>query len=184
MVRWLISFLLVLFHPASTDARHHFIGTKKENRLLAWDDFKGTPDPLSRSLAHTYWRVHYWIDDTAMSGDTVACKFRIHVTFDTARSWVKPGKGTDKLLKHEQGHFDIAKLCGRELKFRFAALQLYKYDYEQQVMRKFEEVFQKYVDIQQLYDDESDHGASAEGQQKWDVVFEREFPRNSTLPGN
>jgi hypothetical protein len=167
-------FLLVCF--LSSNAQHHFIGSQEESRHLIWDDFKGTPDPLSRSLAHTYWRVHYWIEDTVMRGDTVSCNFRIHVLFDTSRSWVKPGKETSDLLKHEQGHYDVAKLCGRELKFRFASLPLYKYDYEQRVKRKFDEVFQKYVDIQQLYDDESNHGLNVEGQHKWDAIFEKEFP--------
>ncbi|RYD59384.1 MAG: DUF922 domain-containing protein [Sphingobacteriales bacterium] len=177
-MKGLVAVCILLFSVFNCcKAQHHIIGRKEESRTLAWSDFAGIPDPTNNSLAHTYWRVHYWIEDTTMHGDTVSCNFRIHVIFDTSRSWVKQGKGINEaLLKHEQGHYDIAKLCGRDLKFRFAALVLYKYDYEQKVKRKFDDVFQKYVDIQQLYDDESNHGLNEEGQQKWNTVFRREFP--------
>ena len=91
-----------------------------ENRKLTWDDFEGNAYTSTRdTLPPT---GHAAVTHAGTSPDfswgfsnAQGCFYKYnHVSatahFDKSISWVKEGYKTDFVLKHEQGHFDIAQI--------------------------------------------------------------------------
>ena len=91
----------------------------KKDILLTWDDFQGQPDLTYAHEAISETNL-YQITDFKPIKKASKIKLRINsikiqASFTPKNSWVKLGKETAYLLKHEQGHFDIAEIRAREL---------------------------------------------------------------------
>lgn len=91
-----------------------------QDRLLSWDDFQGTVDKKYKehhalsgtNLAHI---THF---DPIQKSTKIKLRInwvKIEASFHPKVSWVKPQHKSKNLLKHEQGHFDIAELISREI---------------------------------------------------------------------
>jgi hypothetical protein len=50
-----------------------------------------------------------------------ALDVRVEVEFYPNSSWVKPGRKSTELLKHEQGHFDLTELYARKAEKQYDA---------------------------------------------------------------
>src|SRR6266436_4042982 len=88
------------------------------DRKLKWDDYKRKPK--DGTGLDTESAVYF----TALG---VGCKEgkvvnQVRAVFEPDESWVDPTKKTDQLLKHEQGHFDLAELSARKLRKALDAL--------------------------------------------------------------
>jgi hypothetical protein len=91
------------------------------DETLGWQDFQGTA-PARRSggddaecearfdMAYDY----DWDDNPKSRGYRVG-HVQVKVILDRATNWVVPGSKSAALLKHEQGHYDIVALVGRDL---------------------------------------------------------------------
>lgn len=91
-----------------------------KNRLLTWDDFTGKPDKSSVHEANTYWKLNYRFQGITFNGDTAKFnELSVKLELDKDKTWIKSGKETPGLLKHEQGHFDIGLLCQQEIIHQF-----------------------------------------------------------------
>ena len=93
--------------------------------------------------------------------------FRYSITcrFDKSRSWVRVK--TDHILLHEQGHFDIAEIHARKLK---KALSEYKYNeatVSADLNKLYEELMKQHHEMQNLYDQQTDHSRNNEKQAEW-----------------
>jgi len=89
--------------PAFTWAQHP---------RLTWDDFKARP-PKSASYPSAVSDTGFEYQLECRNGllDIDAAAF-----FSPGGSWVKPGGRTPELLRHEQGHFDMAELYALRLR--------------------------------------------------------------------
>lgn len=100
-------------------SEEYFVWAK--DRLLTWNDFQGEPDATSQSWMHALSATtltQFTDFDPIMKSTKIKLKInwvRIEARFVPHRSWVKEGRKTPDLLKHEQGHFDIAELMAREI---------------------------------------------------------------------
>ena len=81
---------------------------------LTWNDFKGRPKRATSSRA-----AGSWTKPTASYGcrQNEKLHFAVSACFSPANSWVR--QKTDKLLRHEQGHFDISELYARKIRKAF-----------------------------------------------------------------
>src|SRR5580658_2278760 len=80
--------------------------TWAQHPALGWDDFKGrarrnTGEPSA--VTDTGFRVQLECREGALD-------IRVEVEFYSNSSWVKAGRKSVELLRHEQGHFDITEL--------------------------------------------------------------------------
>ena len=79
---------------------------------LTWNDFKGSP-PKSASYPSA-------VSDTGFKYQLVCTNALLDVDvaafFSPSGSWVKPDGKTPELLRHEQGHFDMAELYALKLR--------------------------------------------------------------------
>jgi hypothetical protein len=91
-----------------------------ENRKLTWDDFQGNPYTTTYetshpahagAVAHTYFIFDYsWQFTSAQECHYKFTNILAIAHFDRSKAWVRDGYVTDFVLKHEQGHFDIAQI--------------------------------------------------------------------------
>ncbi len=81
---------------------------------LKWSDFQAEPNPAEFEDAYSSIKYRYtWIVTSEKFGNEI--KFSIQnisliPEFHRNLSWVRLALATDNLLKHQQGHFDLAEL--------------------------------------------------------------------------
>src|SRR5882762_9638566 len=116
-----------------------------KNRLLTWADFTGTPDENSTFAANTYWKLNYGFGGVSFSGDTVKItSFSVGIELDKTKSWIKKGRATADLLKHEQGHFNIGLICQQELIRQVKTTVFFKPSFEEKLKQIFTDASAKY----------------------------------------
>lgn len=152
----------------------------QQEAILSWDDFKGTPDSTlvlgkghSDAGIHTIIIVDYCCTDDG--GDDLC----LHTAIHTGKSWV--ATRSDKLLAHEQLHFDIAELITRKVR------QAIQEQGETTAKRKYQiylKSVRKYGRLQINYDRETDHGTDELRQEEWRQRVQRELEELSAFSTN
>lgn len=133
-------------------------------RQLTWADFKGNPNPSSDAAASTttYLGIEYNISSKGFSYD-IQCRF------SRTRSWGK--SKTDYILKHEQGHFDIAELFARKLHKEMGEYKFNKNTFKSDLRVIYERVSKEKEEFQNRYDRETDHSRRSVRQSEWNVMI-------------
>ena len=141
------------------------------NGKLTWVDFSGPIDSTSTYSATTYWRITYSYRVLSIQGSLVTIDLQVSTLVD-GKSWVAPNKRTDELLKHEQGHFDIARIHALKFKKEILSTLLVKDTYQETIKA----VFQLYlVDARRMgleYDEQTNHSRNRVEQAKWNQKLE------------
>lgn len=90
-----------------------------KERLLNWSDFQAEFNPASYEDAHSVIKFHYtWTVNSDSLGNQIRFfieNIDLTVEFHPLLSWVRSSQATDALLKHEQGHFDLAESLKPEI---------------------------------------------------------------------
>jgi len=85
---------------------------------LNWSDFKAESNPAIFEDSHSTIKYGFtWIVNSHALNDEIVFsidEIKISVHFHPLLSWVRQSESTDNLLKHEQGHFDLAELLRRD----------------------------------------------------------------------
>lgn len=161
---------LLLFTSFISHAQEIIINGEKTNRGLLWSDFSGKVDKSSSFYAETFWNMSYTFKDVKMNADTISYKFIVTLELGN-RSWSITEKQTAELLKHEQGHFDIARICMNEI-ITSVAKARYRYrDFSDNIKSMFRDIMQKYKDMEKQYDDDSDHSKNKPEQERWNELI-------------
>lgn len=168
---FLALFLTLILQTAS--AQKIIINGNEGNRPLVWNDFAGKPDDASPYYAYTFWNLNYRFSSVTFTGDTATLQgLAVNLLLDPQASWVKPGKQTDELLKHEQGHFDAGLLCLNETLKALASARFTRTGYKEEIQKLVKSTLQKYKDMNQRYDEETRHSQNKEEQKKWNAFFQ------------
>jgi len=127
--------------------------------LLTWDDFQGevrdTPETIEKSLKATsniglVFEIHPKIIIKKIKKKFRIEKITVKAIFNKKKSWVKKDQITfgreSILLKHEQGHFDLAEMYTK----------IAKYSLEEFVKNKTYTIKENIIeDLEKTADDES-----------------------------
>lgn len=145
------------------------------NRQLNWGDFKGRSVDNSAVKAKTYTYMGY--QSKVKNG-----KFSYKVTcyFIPGQSWVSRAylrqcskQESAYLLKHEQGHYDIAKIIAREADAALAKLKRA----DKRTIKQARSTFMRYVNklktVQARYDRDTRHSLNNAGQSRWNAKIEK-----------
>lgn len=171
-----ICFTLLICISSLAFSQDIFINAVNKNRPLTWDDFKGTPGGNSSAAAFTVWNITYSMGGIRFKGDTIKIdKFSVKLEFDEKRSWSKPEKQTNALLKHEQGHFDLGLICQREILKQFNSTVFLKTDFQNKIQTLFSSILEKYHLLGLKYDEETDHSRNQAAQNNWNSFFAAEL---------
>ena len=157
-------------------AQKIFINGTEGNRPLVWEDFSGKPDKSSTFFANTNWGLKYTIA-SKRDGATgkVTGKLEVVLSLNSNESWVKKGKETDELLKHEQGHFNTGILCMKELLNRSEIIKEMNEEGMQKLQTLFLEILTKYKKMDVEYDEATNHSINKAEQAKWDQFYANEL---------
>jgi len=132
----------------------------KSSRLLTWTDYKANPDPNSDAAASTttYLGVEYNMDQKGLT-------WKIQCLFSITRSWGR--HKDDFVLKHEQGHFDIAEIYARKLNQRLKDYKFNNTTFKDDLKTIYTTITSEKEAFQDQYDNETDHSRKKEVQVEW-----------------
>lgn len=178
---------LCCFLPMCAFAQKVSINGKEGYRQLSWEDFKGKADKRSPFTAVTHWFLS-WHEGKPGKDATGKPVFdpQVEVSFE-GDSWVnKKRELSPELLKHEQGHFDIALMCATEFAQKVKAAKFTSKTYEPLMNKLFDEAYDKCQQLQEQYDAETGHGHADHDadQQRWSDFLAAELSRNPELGAN
>lgn len=142
-----------------------------EDRKLTWDDFKAAPQQMGNTVAMT--TTHLGFSYSVANGKVT---YKIDCQFEKNKSWglVK----NDWILKHEQGHFDIAEIFARKLNKAVGEYQFNKNTFQKDLNVIYRSIVDEKEKFQQQYDDETDHSRNKAKQEEWIKKIEAELKNN------
>ena len=129
------------------------------NRRLSWEDFKGNPDHNNPHHALT----------AANLAVNAVCKdkgftYQVNCVFLANESWSK-NKESEKLLKHEQLHFDLTEVHARLLRRQLQYLNCT--NLKDKLNDTVSSAFARWKSEQEAFDTSSKHGLHAENERLW-----------------
>lgn len=152
-----------------------YIDWSQEKRL-EWDDFKAAPVKNSdaAALTATHLGFSYSFVNNQVSYD-IMCRF------DKSKSWglVK----NDWILKHEQGHFDIAEIFARRLNKSVSEYLFNKKTFQKDLDNIYKKVIADKEAYQQEYDTGSDFSRSKKNQNEWLKIIAKELEDSKEWAG-
>ena len=148
----------------------------QESRKLTWDDFKAAPLKIGNTAAMT--TTHLGFSYNISNGKIT---YKIDCRFEKNKSWglVK----NEWILKHEQGHFDIAEIFARQLNKLVNEYQFNKSSFQKDLDAIYKSVVAEKEKFQQQYDDETDYSRIKTKQEEWLKKIEAELNQNRSWAG-
>ena len=148
----------------------------QENRKLTWDDFRAAPLKIGNTAAMT--TTHLGFSYNISNGKIT---YKIDCRFEKNKSWglVK----NEWILKHEQGHFDIAEIFARQLNKLINEYQFNKSSFQKDLDAIYKSVVAEKEKFQQQYDDETDYSRIKTKQEEWLKKIEAELNQNRSWAG-
>ena len=161
---------------------------------LKWSDFKAESNPAIFEDSHGVVKYGFtWLVNSDKLNDEVVFfieNIEISVEFHPLLSWVRTSEANDNLLKHEQGHFDLAEMIKRKHEKIFAnkfydiffptrgqndaqRKQFAKEDSGRMISNEVLELNKIFLEKRKDYDIETDFGKKLDVQSKYDDLFEK-----------
>lgn len=142
------------------------------NRKLMWSDFLGKPERRSSFKATTSSKIGF---DWDFFQDSV--NVTVSTQFIRYSSWVA-GDPTEKLLAHEQGHFDIAEIISRMIRRDLSKLV---FSNAQITGKSVSAIYKKHTQSTwssyDAYDKETKHGIDEKQQTRWELKIAAELKK-------
>ena len=159
--------LLPLLFVSLLQAREPLIDWTSDKKLT-WSDFKGTPDAGSTNAALTSSSItiEFGYSNRGMN-------YGIKCRFNTANSWGRIKN--DHILAHEQGHFDLAELHARKLNKALKAYVFNSKTVSKDVNAIYDNIMKEHHQVQQEYDEATDHSRKVEAQKIWEEKIAAEL---------
>lgn len=147
-------------------------------RLLTVNDFGGSPHHNSGVIAYTNCSIDFKYEAYKKNG-YYQLNFNISLKVNRDRSWIDRSNVTSsdmlaEILKHEQGHYIIAYLEQQEL-FREVGKTVFGADYQYRAQEIFDRIDAKYKQLNQDYDEDTQHMTNRVQQNSWDKYFQRKL---------
>lgn len=165
--------LLLMLLLAATTSYNEIVWN--DNTPLAWEDFN-----------HQHKNDHY----AALTASGISYSYttkptsyevEIYAVFDKDESWVNVNKASDRLLVHEDLHFDITELWTRRLR---KAVQDATYVDGEVFNALYDKHIKGLTRMQAFYDEETHHSLRKKSQHNWEkrVALELTELRDYTDP--
>ncbi|MBB6610034.1 DUF922 domain-containing protein [Pontibacter sp. Tf4] len=132
------------------------------DRRLAWSDFKASPDTLNPHHALTAANLAV---DAKCNANTFA--YDVKCVFLATESWTKNTR-SEKLLHHEQLHFDLTEVHARQLRKNLQALGTSCPDAKPRLAAVVNAAFADWKADQEKFDEQSRHGLDAKVSEVWE----------------
>jgi hypothetical protein len=139
-------------------------------RNVTWDEFREVPSNPEGGDEDAYISTAFpYTWDWGSEGRTYrVTNVRVTIRLRDGESWVVRGRQSNDLLSHEQGHYDITGLMGRDLAEDLSRVTASS---ESALKKEVERIAQHYRTqgqaLQRQYDNEANHGQNRTEQDRW-----------------
>ncbi|MFD1257198.1 DUF922 domain-containing protein [Mucilaginibacter terrae] len=163
--------------------------TAQPYQQLTPNDFTGqVPQGSGFYVAHTSCNVTMNYDVRRQQQGNYKIVFNIRLQFNPNRSWLNRQMITNtdmmaEVLRHEQGHYQIAYLMQQEM-ISELNLQRYTGDYQRQANNVFNRIDDKYRRMNTDYDNDTQHMQNRKQQDAWATYLNRELALAGNLAMN
>lgn len=140
--------------------------TYQLDRPLKISDFKGKPVKNSPAVALVYSGVSMSMESSTHENAT-HIKIIIRAYMDPRVSWMKNNGKNQKVLSHEQLHFDLTALAACDLKRKIDNTKFDQHWKKQLHQIYFEEIESKLQRLQNKYDEDTVHGTIESAQESY-----------------
>ena len=165
-------------------------------RTLTWNDFKQVTKPVpgpgqSANVAQTRTNVgtnHFSLPavrGTRPRQYQLADMITVTIRLDAANCWkanwltTLPQSDQDRLLKHEQGHYDLVALLGRDYFLELMQLKTNTYtkvsDFQADLKVLDDQFLKQIQPVQDKYDGDTTHGRVQARQDAWNGYIKSAF---------
>ena len=146
-------------------------------KKLSADDFSGSPQSNSSGVvAYTNCTIDFKYQASRRNGYySLECNIRL--LMNSYKSWLDRSRilsadVMQEVLKHEQGHYDIAYLEQQELR-RAVGETRFDANYQAEAMNIFNRIDAKYKQLNHDYDEDTGHMLNKVQQNSWNVYFKK-----------
>lgn len=145
------------------------------HRLLTVNDFQGAPRPNGRGvIAYTNCAIDFKYQASRGEGNYIL-HANVRLMMNNYKSWIDRSRITSneqmaEILKHEQGHYTIAYLEQQEV-LRAIERTRFTANYQYEAMSIFDRIDAKYKQLNQDYDEDTEHMVNRQQQRSWDIYF-------------
>lgn len=150
-------------------------------RLLTWKDFLAAPSILSRYAAQVFTSFGFEAR-SSVANRVLELRIKTKVWVDKSSSWVRTTAKNDYVLDHEQLHFDITRLAAERFKRHLQTMRFSIEDYSSELQYEYIEYYKLHGQIQQQYDDETNHGINTTTQAQWVKKVRDELRNDGVTP--
>ena len=158
-------------------------------RQLTPNDFAGAvPQGSGFFVAHTSCNVTMRYNVQKQRSGYYRLDFTVNLNLNRDRSWINrqmiiSSDMMDEVLRHEQGHYQIAYLMQQEM---ISALNNYNYtgNYQRQADEIFQRIDDKYRKMNSDYDNDTQHMQNRKQQAAWATYLNRELAIASNFAMN
>lgn len=170
-VRLIYSAALCFFFVTAVSAQSY--------HKLTLSDFRGAPRGSGDgTIAFTNTLIDYNYIPSWHQG-YYRLDFTIKLEVNKEESWIDKAKIKSpellaEILKHEQGHYNIAYMEQQEL-LRVVGRTVFHEDYLVQAKSILRRIDAKYKQLNQSYDDDTNHMLNKVQQQSWDAYFKKQL---------
>ena len=161
---------------------------------LKWSDFKAELNPAVFEDSHSAIKYGFtWTVNSDKVNDKIVFlidNIKIVTEFHSLLSWFRESESNDNLLKHEQGHFDLAEMLKRNHEKVFAnkfydkffdtrgqndaqRKQFAKEDSGRLISNEVDKLSRTLLKKREEYDFETNFGKNLDAQSKYDELFEK-----------
>jgi len=165
-----------------------------KDSFLTLSDFQAESNPATFEDSHSVIKYRYtWTVNSDKMGSQILFfieNIQLSVYFHPVLSWIRIPQANDILLKHEQGHFDLAELIKREnlekLQNKFYGKrfptrgqneeqrkQFAKEDSGKIISEEIEKLEQVLSQRRQEYDNQTNFGNNLEKQSEYNLIFDK-----------
>ena len=165
-----------------------------ETNLLNVSNFMAEPNPGIFEDSHSVIKYGFtWIVNSEQFGAEVVFSIeniQLSVEFNPLLSWIRMSEFNDDLLKHEQGHFDLAEIIKRQYQKIFEnelyhkhfptrgqndaqRKQFAKEDSGKMISLKIDELNSYLNEKRNEYDQETNYGKNILEQKKYNDIFNK-----------
>jgi len=137
-------------------------------KKLCWEDFKGNPDRESSKDALTESGINF-----SWTCDRRGFKAEVFAIFVPSKSWVRTP--TQRLLRHEQTHFDITEIHARRIRKYFGDMRNPCWMGKEGINAAAKRMIQESYAMQRAYDSETKHSLREQEQVRWELMVKAEL---------
>jgi hypothetical protein len=150
--------------------------TWDEDYKVQWQDFKGTPQHNTTTVAVTASGISFGFSSRKTETELVSFTTSVKADFYPERSWYIKERVNDTVLNHERLHFDITELYARKFRKRLQE-STFTYNINDEMDKIHDAINKELGAMQKKYDNETDHSQIVEKQIEWEKYIALELEK-------